>query len=45
MAARPLDHRGWIPATAAMSAMVGVAVLAAYLVDSTSTVTEYGAKL
>jgi hypothetical protein len=45
MTARPLDHRGWIPATAEMSAMVGIAVLAAYLVDSTSTVTEYGAKL
>jgi alpha-galactosidase len=45
MTARPLDHRRGIPATAEMSAMVGIAVLAAYLVDSTSTVTEYGAKL
>jgi len=33
MTAWPLDHRR------------GIAVPAAYLVDSTSTVTEYGAKL
>jgi len=39
--ARPLTH----PPTARNERRRGCAVPAAYLVDSTSTVTEYGAKL